>query len=393
MRFVVRALAPGNKLETLHLEALDLADAQREAERRRLDVVSLSQDKPVARAQRDTFAVTLFCQELCALLDAGLSVVEALEGMLEKEPSTTGRTVIAGLLTRLRDGQRLSSAIREQSDVFPTLLLGLVQSAEGTSDLPGALRRYVEYSQRVEQTRARIISASIYPTVLLLVGGCVSLFLMGYVVPRFAQVYHGSGRALPWMSQLLLDWGQWVGQNAGQAATAFALLVGGTAFFLVRAWRSSSLLSYASRLPAVGPWLRASELSRLYLTLGTLVEGGIAVRSALEMVAAAASPSLRRSLTAVRSEITQGQSLSVALDATGLSTPISGRLIRAGERSGELGSMLMRAAQFHEAELARTVERFSKLFEPLLMAGIGIVIGLIVILLYMPIFDLVGSFG
>ena len=135
------------------------------------------------------------------------------------------------------------------------------------------------------------------------------------------------------------------------------------------------------------------ELSRLYLTLGTLLEGGIAVRPALDMTRATASQSLQPALAAVGHGITQGQSMSAALDSAGLATPIAARLVRVGERTGELGPMFMRAAQFHEAQLARAVERFSKLFEPLLMAAIGVVIGLIVILLYMPIFDLVGSFG
>ena len=106
-----------------------------------------------------------------------------------------------------------------------------------------------------------------------------------------------------------------------------------------------------------------------------------------------AAPASQRALSRMLQDVTQGRSLCISLEAQGLSTPIATRLLRVGERSGQLGPMFMRAAQFHEAQVARAVERFSRLFEPLLMTAIGLVIGLIVILLYMPIFDLVGSFG
>jgi general secretion pathway protein F len=101
-----------------------------------------------------------------------------------------------------------------QPALFPPLYVGIVRAAEGTSDLPRALERYIEYQQRIDTVRAKVVSASIYPAILLLVGGGVSIFLMSYVVPRFAEVYQGAGRNLPWMSRMMLDWGQFAGRHA-----------------------------------------------------------------------------------------------------------------------------------------------------------------------------------
>jgi general secretion pathway protein F len=393
MQFTARALTLGQQIETVSVEAADLDAARRELERMKLQVLSIGAEQGIAAGRRSSFAVTLFAQELAALLDAGLSVVEALEGMHDKEASSHGKAVVARLLERLRDGQRLSTALRDQGETFPALFTGLVQAAEQTSDLPRALGRYVDYAQRLELVRARVISASIYPALLLVVGGAVCLFLMGYVVPRFAQVYQGSGRALPWMSQLLLDWGHWVGTHGGAALAALASIVAGLVLALGHARQTGALMTLAARLPGIGPRWRLLELARLYLTLGTLLEGGLSIRAALDMAAGSASLPTRRALASLQEDVTQGRSISASLQAQGLSTSIAARLLRVGERTGQLGPMFMRAAQFHEAEVARAVERFSRLFEPLLMTAIGLVIGLIVILLYMPIFDLVGSFG
>src|SRR6185437_16361504 len=127
-----------------------------------------------------------------------------LEALLEKEADERTRTVLQRLLTGLREGKRFSAVLAEQPHLFPALYVGIVRAAEGTSDLPRSLARFISYQERVDAIRNKIISASIYPVILLLVGGGVSFFLIGYVVPRFADVYKGTGHSLPWMSQLLL---------------------------------------------------------------------------------------------------------------------------------------------------------------------------------------------
>jgi general secretion pathway protein F len=226
---------------------------------------------------------------------------------------------------------------------------------------------------------------------LLVVGAAVSLFLLGYVVPKFAAVYQGSGRPLPWASQLLMGWGKFAGQYAGWLFAAFFSGIGLAAWWVRRQvsaggwWRSLRLL------PGAAPKIEILELSRLYLTLGMLLEGGIPVQQALKLCSAVIDNAKARQLEAVRGAIEAGQPLSESLERHGLSTPVALRLLRVGEQSGQLGLMLSRTAAFYDEETTRWIERFTKAFEPLLMAAIGLVIGLIVILLYMPVFDLAGS--
>jgi general secretion pathway protein F len=390
MEFTVRALDAGQQIQTLVLEALDEADAQAQALARRLTPLTIAPRATLRRAN-SRFPLLLFAQELLALLEAGLSVVEALDILGEKDTQPMRRAVLARLARSLREGQRLSGALRHQPAIFPPLFVGVVQAAEGTSDLPRALARYLEYETRLQGMRDKVLSAAIYPAILLTVGSAVALFLVGYVVPKFATVYQGSGREMPWGSQLLLGWGEFAGRNATLLLAAGAVLAGATAWWLRRTMAGGGWWRALRLLPAARPRLAILELSRLYLTLGMLLEGGIPLHQALKLCDAVVAPESRAALEATRLRIEAGETLSNALDTHGLSTPVALRLLRVGEQSGQLGTMLSRTAKFYDDETARWIERFSKAFEPVLMAAIGLVIGLIVILLYMPIFDLAGS--
>jgi general secretion pathway protein F len=393
MQFAVRTLAPDMSIASVVVDAPDEADARRQVEARGLYVSAIEPARaPVLGRQRGgRLSLVLFSQELLALLTAGLGIVEGLEALLEKEASPATRGVLERLLAGLREGKRFSGVLAEQPDLFPPLYVGIVRAAEGTSDLPRALERYIEYQQRIDLVRAKIVSASIYPAILLLVGGGVSLFLMSYVVPRFAEVYQGAGRSLPWMSRLMLEWGQFAGHHAAGLLLGFAGLIAACVWAVRRTLRRGGVARLLGRLPGIGERARIYELSRLYLTLGMLSEGGITIVGAIDTVQGMVSPAMAANLRAARSAIESGRPLSDAFDANGLTTPISLRMLRVGERTGEMGPMLSRSAAFYDGEIGRWIDRFTRTFEPLLMAAIGLVVGAIVVLLYMPIFDLAGD--
>jgi len=299
--------------------------------------------------------------------------------------------VLTQLLRALRDGKRLSQALADQPGLFPAIYVGIVRTAEGTSDLPRSLARFIDYQQRINGVRGKLVSAAIYPTILLAVGSLVSLFLIAYVVPRFAEVYQGTGRSLPWMSQLMLDWGRFATDHGSLLMLGAAAVIAASAFMLRSVIAQRGVAALITWLPGLGERVRIFELSRLYLTLGILIEGGIPLVATLEMVIATATAELRERLSASRAMVEAELPLSAAFEAQQLTTPISLRMLRVGERSGEMGKLLLQSATFYDGEIARWIDRFMRTFEPLLMAVIGLVVGAIVMLLYMPIFDLAGS--
>jgi general secretion pathway protein F len=393
MQFAVRTLAPDLSIASLVVDAPDEADARRQVEARGLFVSALEPlgASALGRKRGRALPLVLFSQELLALLSAGLGIVEALDALLEKEASVATRNVLDRLLAGLREGKRFSAVLAEQPELFPPLYIGIVRAAEGTSDLPRSLARFIDYQQRIDLVRSKIVSAAIYPAILLLVGAGVSMFLIAYVVPRFAEVYQGAGRNLPWMSQLLLGWGQFAAAHTGLLLAALGVLAALALLGLRQLRARGGVTRLLAGLPGIGERVRTYELSRLYLTLGMLAEGGIPIVQAIDTVHSMVSPSVRAGLQQARLAVESGLPLSSAFAANGLTTPISLRMLRVGERTGEMGPMLTQSAAFYDGEISRWIERFTRSFEPLLMAAIGLVVGGIVVLLYMPIFDLAGD--
>lgn len=392
MQFEIRALKGAEGLVTLAVDAPDEAAALAQARGQGLSVLS-ARRRHAWRGWRPAlagrFPLLLFSQELLALLAAGLSLPETLDTMVEKETRPDTRKTLAGLRASLFEGRSFSQALQSYTQVFPPLYIATVRAAERSGDLPEALQRYIAYQERLDALKKKVVSASIYPAVLLLVGGLVTLFLLGYVVPRFAGIYTDSGRELPLLSRLLIEWGQLLNAHSGAVV---ALALAALALVLLLATRGRRLIGkLAERIPALGQRIRVYHLARFYRTVGMLLRGGTPIVSALTMVAGLLPPQLLERLALATQRIREGASLSIAMAEAGLTTPVAGRMLRVGEKSGDMAEMMERIAVFHDEELARWIDWFTKLFEPLLMALIGVIIGAIVVLMYLPIFELAGS--
>lgn len=395
MQFKVRALSTDHLISMLIIDAQSEQDARRQVEAQGLFAaevqLTVSDTLTGKFSGRKSINVVLFSQELLALLKAGLSIVEAFEALLEKNDSPGMSASLSRMLVCLREGRRFSDALGEQTELFSPLYIGIVRAAEGTGDLPQSLSRYIDYQQRVDIVRNKIISAAIYPMILLGVGGGVSCFLIGYVVPRFAEVYQGAGRNLPWMSRLLLSWGEFAGAHTSQLLTGLAVIAGLLFFSAKFFFAHGGMARLLNAMPGIGERVRIYELSRLYLTMGMLLEGGITIVATLDTVQGMVSANIKKNLQLAKESIQNGMPLSAAFDAHQLTTPISLRMLRVGEKSGAMGGMLTQSAEFYDGEISRWIDRFTRTFEPLLMAVIGVIVGGIVVLLYMPIFDLAGS--
>lgn len=337
------------------------------------------------------FPLVLFSQELLCLLEAGIPLFEAIETLSAKETHTQPKQIHSDLLQKLSEGQSLSLALGKTPNVFPPLYIALVQSSEKTGDLKQALSRYLTYQNQVDSTRKKIISVSIYPALLVLVGASVIVFLMTYVVPKFSKVYEDAGKDLPFLSNLLMQWGHIFGSHSAEILAVFIAFL----LFFTYSIRNSGLKSWARenliRIPAIGERIKLYQLAHLYRTIGMLLRGGIPLMTALEMASGLLDAGLRTSLQAAGKSIWEGKPVSDSMQLNGLTTDVALRMLRAGEHSGNLGDMMERIAYFYDEEMNRWIDWFTRLLEPSIMIFIGFVIGTIVLLMYMPIFDLAGS--
>lgn len=363
MRYRIRALGAGASLEEFELEAADEAALRTAVARRGVALLSA---RPVADqgARRGRFPLLLFNQELLALLRAGIPLAEALAALAEKESRPAVARVLAGVLQDLREGRSLAAALAARPEAFPDLYQALIRAAEHTSDLEPTLARYIDYQRQMAQIRDKLIAAATYPALLLLVGGALMLFLLIFVVPRFAQIFESVGGELPWLSQVLLDWGRFVAEQGYLAMTVPVFLTAGAVYVLFRPRGRAWLVGMAWRQPRLRARLRVFELARFYRTLGMLLRGGIPAVAAMGMVDGTLSATLRPGLRAAISALREGRGFAFTLDAQGLATPVALRMLAVGERAGNLGEMLERAAEFHEEENARWLEVFTRLVGP-----------------------------
>ena len=390
MRFRITTLDGGQGVAVQELDALDEADAQRQAIARGLRVLAI-QAARWKGSRRARLPLVPFSNELVALLEAGLSLVEAIDALTEKERDGGVRHLLEGVRRRLYEGQSLSAALGEFPAAFPTLYVATVRASERSGAIAEALRRYVAYQQQIELLKKRLVNASIYPAVLLAAGTLVLLFLVAYVVPRFSGIYEDIGGELPLASKVLMQWGRLLDAHglAVLAGAVAALALAG--YGVMRPGFRAAAGRLAARAPMVGRQVELYQLARMYRTVGMLLRGGLPVVTAFEMtrglLAVAAQPRLAVATRAVR----EGRSLTDALAAQGLTTPVAERMLRVGERSGNMGEMMERIAAFYDDELSRVVDLATRLIEPAMMTVIGLVIGLIVVLMYFPIFELAGS--
>jgi len=393
MNFEIKAYKAPQGLVYLQYEAvsIDLALQRAEAEGYRVVSFKTKSSVPFFR-QRYQFPLALFSQELLSLVEAGLPLLESIETLAHKERKPEAKEIYLGLTRILREGRPLSQAMNEYAGSFPPLYIATIRASEHTGDLQQALIRYLAYQHQIDLVRKKVSSAAIYPALLLGVGLLVILFLMVYVVPRFSRVYEDIGGDLPVLSRMLIAWGQFFEAYTGAIVLGAVLLIFafGKALTLrsVRAW----LQRYIWQVPSVGERMRLYQMARLYRTLGMLLNGGIPLVSALEMVSGLLSqPLMQDNLHHAKQLISEGQPVSEAMERCHLTTEVAYRMLRVGERSGNLGEMTERIAKFYDEETARWIEWFTRLFEPILMIIIGCVSGGVVVLMYLPVFELAGT--
>lgn len=347
-------------------------------------------DRFLAVARR--FDLLLFSQELLTLLQAGLNLTEALETLRAKSRAGVELDTLMHIVERLHQGQAFSDVLQDMHLTFPEVYVATVRASEQTGTLGQALERFITYQQQFDSLRRKLVSAAVYPAMLLGVGAFVVLFLVGFVVPRFAAVYESAGREIPALSRALL----WVGK-AIHGHTPIVLVcalaaAAATVMWLRSAQTRQTLVDLFLGLPALRDRAALFRLSRFYRALALLLASGLALPRAMGMVAGLLGPSQRAALANARIQLEQGLPVSQTLVANGLASAVAESLVRVGEKSGQLAQMLERTAKFHDDELGRWVESASRMIEPVLMLAIGLVIGSVVVLMYLPIFDLAGTF-
>jgi len=389
MQFRIKVLTSAMSVEDAVVEAATETEARQMIASRGGQVIGL---QPVgglsARSRKTDFKLSIFNQQLHSLLEAGQTVVDAVDilGRNDRRPAT--RAVYDVLLRELREGNQLSDAMNSLPSIFPALYVAMIRSSETTGTVRASIRRYMAYQRQVDEIRGKLAAAATYPAILLGVGFLVIGFLMLYVLPRFSEVYDDAGTMAGGDAGFVRWWGGFVRDNELLAWFGLAASVAAIATLILHPAVRTAAYRRILALPWAGERLHVLQLGRLYRTLGMLLQSGLSVLSAMRMTRDSLPGAMHPALDLAIRSVSEGMPLSHAMRENGLSTEVAVRLLVAGESSGNLHEMMGRTADFYDQETAIWIDTAGRLIEPALMLGIGLIVGAIVLMLYSPIFDL-----
>lgn len=329
----------------------------------------------------------LFNQEFMALMRAGLTVPDALALACDRPESPGLGRVLQRVLADVRNGMLLSDACTRHPEAFDRLFIAGLRTAEKTGDLPGVLARYHTYLRHQLALRKKVSQALTYPMFLLAALVVILGVLFIFVLPRFVAMYADLGAELPWATRVLMS----VVQNIYIIAPVLVAL-GASASWTVKKWMAVEagrrrLHGWYDRLPWFGDLIRTATAAQLARSLSTLLAAGTPLVEAMRTVTQAIDNQLflDRLHDATR-QVSDGQSFASAARATGLLPPLAARMVEVGEASGSLDTMLAEVAVFYEEVLDSRLTRVMSLLEPVLMLLMGIIIGGIIIVMYLPVF-------
>ena len=320
--------------------------------------------------------VAVFTQELATLLKAGLPLDRCLEILIGLSASEPVRQLMVQVREDVRGGAALSTAMEAQRGVFSRFYLNMIRAGEAGGALDVVLQRLTEFMERSKELRETVKSALMYPAILIGVALLSVVILLMWVVPQFSQMFEESGKALPLPTQIVIAAGDTV-RNYW-----WAMVLGGVGIY---AWFSNQMREPSSRykwdrrllaLPLVGDLVRKLEVARFSRTLGTLIGNGVTLLTALSIVKDTLSNTvMSEGLGVVTAHLKEGKGLGKPLMNTGLFPKLAIHLVMVGEETGKLQEMLIRIADIYDREVHSTVKRMLALMEPVLILGLGLVIG------------------
>ncbi len=346
--------------------------------------------------------LTIFSRQFSLLLNAGLTLSEALDTIEEQTPSGHFQEIIHQVKIDIQEGMTLTQAMKRHRKAFSDFFVSMVHAGEIGGALDIILERVAVFYEKELELRRKVISALVYPAVVVSFAFIITMFMLVYIVPQFAAFYEefSEGEArLPELTQRLLDLSTWMltpFMNIPWLPNWLAVIIGMVLFLIIfwkfrnSHWGHIIFDPIVLRIPIFGPLNRKVAITRFTRTFGTLNQSGVPILEALEVAKQTANNYvIRRAIDYTADRIREGETIHGPMKRTRVFPPIVTNLISVGEEAGNLEEILFKLSDYYDAEIDATVRALASIIEPILIVIIGGVVGTIVIALYLPIFNLV----
>jgi len=336
----------------------------------------------------------VFNQELLALVKSGLPILRIWDLLIERAGHAGFQRTLRAVREDIRGGASASDALAKHPGYFPELYVATVKAGEQSGNLPEVLQRYVAYLKLMVELHQKVKKAISYPIVLICIGLAVVGFLLTYVMPTFVSIYGESAKTLPWATQFLLD----VVTHAESKLLPAAVVLIGIVLGVHACYATSSghlaIDRLLLKLPLVGQIAAKHNTVQLMRTLGTILAGGTPLVDALQGARGAVSNRwISQEMIGAVNEIREGATLADALDRPKVLPRLAIEMLSVGEETGSLDGMLRDVAEFYETDLDTRLTQLMTWLEPALLLAMGVLVGGIVIVMYLPVFQMAGTVG
>jgi type IV pilus assembly protein PilC len=398
--FTYTAKAPDGKKIDGVIRAADKASAQAELKKKNLQVNSLAEQKAGAKGKKGLFGpprphvktkdIAVMTRQLSTMISAGIPLLESLEILLEQATDPGFKIVLDKVIERVRAGSDFSTALSEHPKLFSKIFVNMIKAGEASGQLDIILQRLADYMEAIEELKREIKAAMTYPVISLFLILSITVGLIVGIVPKFQEIFKQLGMdKLPAPTEILLLISEIMRNNfMAMMGVIIAIVV---AFLLyirtkagIKQWHWFLL-----HMPIFGPLFRKVAISRFSRTFATLIQSGVPMLGALDIVASTAGNVLvEEAVLRARDAVSKGETLGDPLAATKVFPPMVTRMISIGEKTGALEKLLMKISEFYDQEVRATVKALTSLIEPLLIATMGIIVGFIVLSIFLPIIEI-----
>ena len=387
------------------LKAADRNAAIDQIKKKNLTVVQLTEDTGLAakrnifgrapRAKVKTKDICILTRQLSTMISAGIPLLESLEILCEQASDPGFRRVMDRIIERVRSGTDFSTALGEHPKIFSHIFVNMIKAGEVSGNLDVILTRLAEYLEAIEEIKREVKSAMVYPTVSLVMILSITAGLVVGIVPKFKVIFDQLGMTeLPWITQFLLDISMFL-QN--QWWLAMILTAGSIVGFIMfkRSKRGEKIWHrFLLNMPVFGQLVRKVAISRFARTFSTLIQSGVPMLGALDIVAGTAgNVIIEEAVLKAKDAVSRGETLGEPLAATKVFPPMVTRMIAIGEKTGALEKLLAKISEFYDAEVKAAVKALTSLIEPLMIGTMGLLVGGIVLAIFMPIIELQKKLG
>lgn len=336
----------------------------------------------------------VFFRQLANLIESGMIITRALRTLVEQTENPKLKEIIDQLRDDVQKGEPLADAMEKHPKLFPAMYCSMVRAGEAGGMIEEVLWRIVNFGEQEEELRGKAISAAVYPAFLLLVGSAAIFILISFVFPKFISIFEEFNAELPMPTRVVMavcefmgNW--WWAVLAGLAAAGFGALQWVRTDAGRRQWDA-----FVLKVPVVKVVVQKYEMAKFSRTLGTLLDNGVPVLSALRITAETMSNvAIRDEVSTIHTGVTEGESMSDSLRRCKHFPPLVVNMFAVGEESGRIGDVAKRVADAYDIEVDRAVKAMTALFEPLLIVVMGVVVGFLVIAMLLPMLTLSSIVG